>query len=66
MRLQSGNPRAGAGLIAALLIAVTPAGAFDVPKHVYTFDRLPEAQNEGFAEEEPLLLLYADPKKEPT
>ena len=40
--------------------------AFEVPSHVFTFERLSEAQSEGYEEEEPLLLLYADPKKKPT
>jgi len=66
MKPHSGKPQATVGLVAALLIAAAPARAFDVPKHVYTFERLSEAQSEGYEEEDPLLLLYADPKKAPT
>lgn len=55
------------GAVAALLPAL-PASVegFEVPRHVYTFDRLPEAQKDGYDDKKPLLLLYADPKKKPT
>lgn len=52
------------GLMAAL--ACPSLQAFDVPRHVYTFDRLAEAQADGFEDEKPLLLIFADPKKEPS
>ena len=42
------------------------ARAFDVPRHVFPFERLSEAQQEAFTDKAPLLLLYADPKKVPT
>lgn len=56
-----------AGAAAALIPAfVAPVEGFEVPRHVYGFDRLAEAQNDGMDDKKPLLLLYADPKKEPT
>ena len=52
-------------LLTGLAISLAPLQAFDVPRHVYTVDRLEEAQNDAFEDEKPLLLIYADPKKEP-
>lgn len=50
----------------AAALSLASLQAFDVPRHVYTFDRLTEAQNDAFEDEKPLLLIFADPKKEPT
>jgi len=57
-----------AGSIAALLAPgfVAPAAGFEVPRYVFSFDQLPQAQAEGYEDEKPLLFLYADPKKKPT
>ena len=55
------------GAIAAMVPGFTASvRAFEVPKYVFGFDRLEEAQTSGFEDKKPLLLMLADPAKEPT
>ena len=55
-------------LLTTLLVTAPAArlAAFEVPRYVFDFDRLAEAQSEAYEDKKPLLLLYADPKKNPT
>lgn len=56
-------------LLAAVPVVALFAGkanAFDVPRHAFSFDRLEIAQQEAFSDKSPLVLLLADPKKQPT
>ena len=55
------------GAFAAFLPGFTGSvQAFEVPRYVYDFERLAEAQAEGFEDKKPMLFLLADPAKEPT
>lgn len=38
--------------------------SFDVPRHVFEFEKLGKAQEQSVEDKKPLLLVYADPKKE--
>ncbi len=62
------NPFRGliAGGVAALACFTHLASAFDVPRHVFFFDRLAEAQQESYEDKDPLLILYTDPKAQPS
>lgn len=38
--------------------------SFEVPRHVFQFEELKEAQEQSVEDKKPLLLVYADPKTE--
>ena len=58
--------RALVWVVAGAFLAPGWLQAFDVPRHAFSFERLEEAQKEAFTDKSPVLLLLADPKKEPT
>ena len=53
-------------LLAGSLLVAPMARAFDVPRHVYTMDRLAEAQAAAWTDKKPIIFLYTDPKIKPT
>lgn len=48
-------------ILILLLAGVLPALALEIPRHVYTFDRLAEAQAAALEEREPIVFVYTDP-----
>ena len=48
-------------IISLLLIGLIPAFALDIPRHVYTLDKLEEAKAEALEKSEPVIFVYTDP-----
>ena len=48
-------------LITLILLGALPALALDIPRHVYTLDKLEEAKAEALEKSEPVVFVYTDP-----
>ena len=44
-----------------LLFSLIPAFALEIPRHVYTLDKLEEAKAEAIEKSEPVIFVYTDP-----
>lgn len=47
-------------LLFILFAGILPTFALDLPRHVYTFDRLEEAKAEALEDGEPVVFVYTD------
>ena len=48
-------------IISLLLLTLIPAFALDIPRHVYTLDKLEDAKAEALEKSEPIIFVYTDP-----
>jgi hypothetical protein len=48
-------------IISLLLLGVLPALALEIPRHVFTLDKLEEAKAEAIEKNEPIIFVYTDP-----
>ncbi|MGJ8725186.1 MAG: hypothetical protein ACSHYB_11560 [Roseibacillus sp.] len=48
-------------VLALLILGFVPALALDIPRHVYTLDKLEEAKAEALEKSEPIIFVYTDP-----
>ena len=48
-------------IICLLLLGLIPALALEIPRHVYTLDKLDEAKAEAMEKSEPVIFVYTDP-----
>lgn len=46
---------------ALLFLGLIPAFALEIPRHVYTLDKLEEAKAEAIEKSEPIIFVYTDP-----
>ena len=48
-------------ILSLLFLGLIPALALDIPRHVYTLDKLEEAKAEAMKKSEPIIFVYTDP-----
>jgi len=48
-------------ILSLLFLGLIPALALDIPRHVYTLDKLEEAKAEAMEKSEPIIFVYTDP-----
>lgn len=48
-------------IFSLLLLGLIPALALEIPRHVYTLDKLEEAKAEALEKSEPIIFVYTDP-----
>lgn len=53
--------RSAMKLLSLLFLGMIPALALEIPRHVYTLDKLEEAKAEALEKSEPVIFVYTDP-----
>ena len=48
-------------IISLLILSLIPALALEIPRHVYTLDKLEDAKAEAIEKSEPIIFVYTDP-----